>query len=649
MPNGVKNVKQVLFSTAASTIKIWERSGIPICSIESVYTKMKRFYEKGQSLKKIPFGRWNQASNRLKINSYKEKLLDLFDIAACKCKSLLTCACMPSDRVPIQEHGFLIYQRSHRLMFIGSVDLEYSQRLNNAFSKKKTPNSEPQITNTFHKEKSSSSLTQMRISLPTVATECDRFNISDRSAAAISNAVLKDVGILSECNRAMIIDRSKIRRERKKKSQLTETFDDIQALFFDGRKDETLDFNQKLSSKMQEHVTILSEPSSKFMGHVSVSKGDASSISNEIINIVEENNSIENIGGIGCDGTAVNTGSKGGVIVLLENYFNRSLQWIICLLHINELPLRHLITKLDGSTKTPSTLSGPIGLQLPKVNEMPLKQFQLIHAEVIDFDVNALSNDQTYLLKITNMVACGTIDAYIMKNTPGKLNHSRWLTTANRILRLYVATDEPTPQLKMLAKYIVDVYSPVYFAIKKKPSIENGSKHFFKLVKGCNSLPDELRGVTMDCLCRNAFFAHSENIILSLLCDDEIDVRKKGIHIFLLSREGFQPKRKFSLPCINSNAENLIGLLDPTSEWHSPPLLSQFSSSEIEWHANNGSVKSLICGIPCHSQAVERHVRLVTKSSKSVCGQNRRNIMVRNTIYSQKKNSTFNSKHEYNF
>ena len=217
MPNGVKNVKQVLFSTAASTIKIWERSGIPICSIESVYTKIKRFYEKGQSLKKIPFGRWNQASNRLKINSYKEKLLDLFDIAACKCKSLLTCACMPSDRVPIQEHGFLIDQRSHRLMFIGSVDLEYSQRLNNAFSKKKTPNSEPQITNTFHKEKSSSSLTQMRISLPTVATECDRFNISDRSAAAISNAVLKDVGILSECNRAMIIDRSKIRRERKKK------------------------------------------------------------------------------------------------------------------------------------------------------------------------------------------------------------------------------------------------------------------------------------------------------------------------------------------------------------------------------------------------------------------------------------------------
>ena len=79
MPNGVKNVKQVLFSTAASTIKIWKRSGIPICSIKLVYTKIKRFYGKGQSLKKISFNRWNQASNRLKLNSYKEKMLDLYD------------------------------------------------------------------------------------------------------------------------------------------------------------------------------------------------------------------------------------------------------------------------------------------------------------------------------------------------------------------------------------------------------------------------------------------------------------------------------------------------------------------------------------------------------------------------------------------
>ena len=35
---------------------------------------------------------------------------------------------MPSDRVPVQGHGFLIDQHSRRLMFIGSVNVEYTSR-----------------------------------------------------------------------------------------------------------------------------------------------------------------------------------------------------------------------------------------------------------------------------------------------------------------------------------------------------------------------------------------------------------------------------------------------------------------------------------------------------------------------------------------
>ena len=64
---------------------------------------------------------------------------------------------------------------------------------------------------------------------------------------------------------------------------------------------------------------------------------------------------------IGCDGTNVNTGAHRGVIRLLEQRLGRPLQWFVCLLHANELPLRHLLIKLDGVTSGPKLFSGPIG------------------------------------------------------------------------------------------------------------------------------------------------------------------------------------------------------------------------------------------------------------------------------------------------
>lgn len=43
---------------------------------------------------------------------------------------------------------------------------------------------------------------------------------------------------------------------------------------------------------------------------------------------------------------------------------NRPLQWIIYLLHINELPLRHLYVHIDGSNSGPQMFLGEIGKQL---------------------------------------------------------------------------------------------------------------------------------------------------------------------------------------------------------------------------------------------------------------------------------------------
>ncbi|GBM61889.1 hypothetical protein AVEN_239154-1 [Araneus ventricosus] len=60
---------------------------------------------------------------------------------------------------------------------------------------------------------------------------------------------------------------------------------------------------------------------------------------------------------LGCDGTIVNTGVFNGVIRRLELKLQKPIQWIICLLHFNELPLRHLF---ECKSSDPSSYTGDI-------------------------------------------------------------------------------------------------------------------------------------------------------------------------------------------------------------------------------------------------------------------------------------------------
>lgn len=87
---------------------------------------------------------------------------------------------------------------------------------------------------------------------------------------------------------------------------------------------------------------------------------------------------------MGCDGTAVNTGHRGGVIRLLEEKLEKPLHWFVCLLHANEPPLRHLISHIDGQTSGPSTFTGPIGRRLSDCENLPVVEFTPIPRELLN-------------------------------------------------------------------------------------------------------------------------------------------------------------------------------------------------------------------------------------------------------------------------
>ena len=241
---------------------------------------------------------------------------------------------------------------------------------------------------------------------------------------------------------------------------------------------------------------------------------------------------------VGCDSTNLNTGTKGGVLRHLELLFGRPLQRFICMLHTNELPLRHLFLHLDGPTTGDTTFSGPIGRLIERCETMPVVNFVSIAdgdgLPSIPLEVfQDLSTDQKYLYGITEAIRHGHVPSSLANQNPGHISHARWLTLANRICRLYVATANPNHKLYALTYFVITNYSPLWFNIKCKPLCTDGPRHLFRSLQLLKLLPDSIAAVVKPYISRNAYFAHPKNIMLSMLADTDNDKRAKATKLIM--------------------------------------------------------------------------------------------------------------------
>lgn len=256
-------------------------------------------------------------------------------------------------------------------------------------------------------------------------------------------------------------------------------------------------------------------------------------------------------------------------------------------------------------------------------------------------------------------VSSGNCSLDLSLRNPGKLAHYRWLTLANRILRLYVATENPTENLKTLAEYIVKVYAPVWFNIKLKPSCTYGSKHLFKLISYSRYLSDDFKNVLDPVIQRNGYFAAAENLLLSMLCDERKNVRELGLRRVLKARtESRGGVRKFKVPKINFDAKDYIDMISwAENDVTEPPLVKHVSIDSLKDFIRktseaqpNSKVDPLIDfpRLPCHTQAVERAVKLVTESAQNVCGSIAREGYIRAKIDSRENMPKFDTKKQFN-
>ena len=152
--------------------------------------------------------------------------------------------------------------------------------------------------------------------LKNVATVADRAKVSDRQAALIVSATLEDYNIISSEDVSGVIDKNKIRRARSRcRQEFNKSADEvdhvIQALYFDGKKDNTItaprDAPKSVTKTVvEEHYTLIEEPGSKYLGHLKPRSGLAADICSVIAQFLEEKSC--DLVAVGCDGTVTNTG-----------------------------------------------------------------------------------------------------------------------------------------------------------------------------------------------------------------------------------------------------------------------------------------------------------------------------------------------------
>ena len=109
----------------------------------------------------------------------------------------------------------------------------------------------------------------------------------------------------------------------------------------------------------------------------------------------------------------------------------------------------------------------------------------------------------------------------------------RWLTTAARILRLFISKHELSNQsrkiLRLLAQYICSAYGTVWYRIKQDPHWNNGPLHLLSHIKAIKQQPKEIQDIAFKVVEIGFYYGHSERLQLEFenFIEEYFTLRKK--------------------------------------------------------------------------------------------------------------------------
>lgn len=330
-----------------------------------------------------------------KFTVFLHSLKELFYIGRCKCElKAVLCSC---GLIPERLKDFMMDQHNDRRATLPEYEAEIEEQ---ALTCTVTETTEESQGQTYMPDDTSNGQSLCSVNAQDAyiqrrgpytprynafnfAMMCDRLGVSDRKASALATSLLEDIGVKDDRGNPVIMDKSKVRREKAKCRQkvLLNQYDTSKliAFSFDGRKNDSLTM-EKIDNKFhprmvkEPHIVVLKEPHSQLLGYIKVENEDSE---NKVIKLkdffIKKEMSLDSLIGICCDGERVNTGVRNGILRRFEIQLNKPLHWFVCLLHFNELPLRHLFDTLEKSSTTgPRTTTGTLNKQIEACENLPV-------------------------------------------------------------------------------------------------------------------------------------------------------------------------------------------------------------------------------------------------------------------------------------
>ena len=315
---------------------------------------------------------------------------------------------------------------------------------------------------------------------------------------------------------------------------------------------------------------------------------------------------------------------------------------------------------MDGPTTSDHGFSGNIGKLLPKVTSLPgKKKFTkgIIGPDLVSLPedvVGDLSSDQKYGYNMVKAIRSGEVSEELLQAAIGPLNHSRWLTFANRMLRLYVSEhnldDDDTATLLLIVQFIVGQYYPMWFRIKVHHSWLCGPQHVLSQVECLRQQPKVIQDNVLKYVVSSSWFGHLEAILQTLLTSDQEEDKHFAVKKILELRQksdspdkGNTSVRSYKTPeSLNLQANSIKELIDWETETVLEPVLTCcLLPDEIRQFLDKPMT---VPYFPAHGQCFERAVKLVTEASQQVFGWNKRDGYIRVRNKHRQKFQSFDSK-----
>ena len=250
---------------------------------------------------------------------------------------------------------------------------------------------------------------------------------------------------------------------------------------------------------------------------------------------------------------------------------------------------------------------------------------------------DGLSADQKYLYDIVSAIKAGHIPLHLIHKKIGPHNHARWLNLANRLCRLWCSEhnlpSNVTAKLKQIVQFVVGVYAPMWFLIKRQNLWIKGPSLLLQHLNLLRLMNKTVVSHVTKYVKSSAWNGHSETILQAMLASDSAEDRDFAVQQIIKLRQGRAQGdtsvRPFRVVNIRMDATDLYGLIDWDNEQIYEPLLTcHYTQNEL---MNVIKDKMTVPDFPVHGQSIERCEQMVTRASAMVYGEERRDGFIKAT------------------